>query len=107
MQDVTAGWCKQEVNAAIKAGDFSVKMTPQEHQDFTQCGFKSVDGFELGKQLECSVRLQYTLKLCISVSGPMHGSHALMHAPWSCMHMGKTSDYQPKPVCSQTRRLQT
>ena len=55
MQDVTAGSCFQ-TNDLLDGGDFSTKMTSAEHQAFTQCGFNSMEGFELAENLECSVR---------------------------------------------------
>lgn len=51
-KDVTAGSCFQ-MNELTEKGDFTAKMTPQEHQAFTQCGFNSMEGFELSEQLEC------------------------------------------------------
>lgn len=54
MQDVTAGSCFQ-TNELLEGGDFGAKMSGPDHQAFTQCGFKSMEGFELTEQLECSV----------------------------------------------------
>lgn len=54
VQDMAAGTCFQ-TNVLTDDGDFTVKMTPDEHEAFTQCGFTSMEGFELAEQLECSV----------------------------------------------------
>lgn len=54
MQDVTVGTCFQ-TNRLIKGGDFGPKMSEPDLQALTQCGFKSMEGFELTEQLECSV----------------------------------------------------
>ena len=56
VQDVSAGFCFQ-TNELVEGGDFTSKMTTAEHQAFTQCGFSSMEGFELAESLECSVRL--------------------------------------------------
>lgn len=67
LQDVTAGSCFQ-TNKLIEDGDFSGKMTSAEHQAFTQCGFNSMEGFELAENLECSVR--FTPTCCVSMRRP-------------------------------------
>lgn len=53
MQDITSGKCFNTNKPSGRA------FTPQEHEDFTKCGFNSQEGFELGEQLECNVRLPH------------------------------------------------
>jgi hypothetical protein len=55
LQDVTSGVCFQS-NELTENGDFGQKMTAEEHQAFTQCGFNSMEGFQLAENLECNVR---------------------------------------------------
>ena len=54
MQDITSGKCFNTNKPSGRA------FTPQEHEDFTKCGFNSQEGFELGEQLECNVCLPYS-----------------------------------------------
>ena len=50
VQDVTAGRCLQD------AGQNGRDFTAAEKAAFTQCGFNSMEGFELNEHLECTVR---------------------------------------------------
>ena len=59
MQDVTASRCFQ-TNDLTAGGDYSVKMAAVDHQKFKQCGFTSMEGFELAEHLECHVRTAYS-----------------------------------------------
>ena len=63
MQDVTAGRCLQD------AGQNGRDFTPAEKAEFTQCGFSSMEAFELNEHLECDVRILFFFTRSSAVIG--------------------------------------